>query len=134
MRPEPPARFHESWLERAGFRKLFATPTRMILRNIQRRPGRTLLSVIGIAFAVAIMIVGSFFMDAMDEMMDIQFNVAQRQDITLSFVEPLSARALFALMRLPGVLQIEPLRSVPARLRFGHRERSGGHHRSAPLA
>ena len=69
------------------------------------------------------MVVGTFFIDAMDELVDVQFNIAQRQDVTVSFVEPVSARARYELERLPGVKDLEPMRSVPARLRFGHRSR-----------
>ena len=48
---------------------------------------------------------------------------AQRQDITVSFVEPRSAGAAFELERLPGVIYTESSRSVSARLRHGHRSR-----------
>jgi putative ABC transport system permease protein len=43
--------------------------------------------------------------------------------VTVSFVEPRSSRALAEVRSLPGVLAVEPLRVVPARLRFGHRSR-----------
>jgi len=56
-------------------------------------------------------------------LLDMQFNVAQRQDYTVTFVEPRSARALHELAHLPGVLAVEPVRMVPARLRAGHRTR-----------
>jgi len=98
----------------------------MILRNLQRRPFRTAISVVGIAFAGSMMVVGTFSLDAMDELLDIQFNVAQRQDMTVTFTLPASAGALHEIRRLPGVVYAEPLRSVPARLRFGHRHRHVG--------
>ena len=123
MRPEPPASYRESLLERAGLRGLLSQPARMILRNVQRRPVRALTSVVGIAFAGALMVVGLFFIDSIDEVMFVQFNVAQRQDVTVTFVEPASARALYELERLPGVVTAEPLRAVPVRLRAGHRSR-----------
>ena len=123
MRPEPPASYRESLLERAGLRDLLSQPARMILRNVQRRPVRALTSVVGIAFAGALMVVGLFFIDSIDEVMFVQFNVAQRQDVTVTFVEPASARALYELERLPGVVTAEPLRAVPVRLRAGHRSR-----------
>src|SRR5262249_24044612 len=47
-----------------------------------------------------------------------------RQDATISFVEPQSPRALFAIARLPGVMDVEPMRAVPVRLRAGHRVRT----------
>ena len=123
MRPQPPTRYRESWVERAGLKRLFSQPARMVLRNIQRHPVRTLVSIAGIALALAMLIVGTFSLDALDVMMDVQFNVAQRQDVTLTFVEPVSARGFHEIEDLPGVISAEPLRVVPARLRFGHRSR-----------
>jgi putative ABC transport system permease protein len=126
MRPEAPASYRETMLERIGFKRLLSPPARMILRNLQRRPFRTGVSVVGIGFAGAMMIVGTFSLDAMDVLFDLQFNVAQRQDMTVTFTEPASAAALHEIRRLPGVVYAEPMRSVPARLRFGHRERQVG--------
>jgi len=123
MRPEPPARYRPSVVERLGLQRWLTQPARMVLRNVERQPGRALASVVGIAFAAAMMVVGLFFVDAIDELLDVQFNVVQRQDVTVTFAEPRSARAFDELARLPGVLQLEPLRAVPARLRFGHRSR-----------
>ena len=75
---------------------------------------------------VGLQTIGTFFFDAMDVLLDIQFNVAQRQDVTVSFVEPASARAFHEIEHLPGVVYSEPMRLVPARLRFGHRTRQIG--------
>ena len=58
MRPQPPTRYRESWVERAGLKRLFSQPARMVLRNIQRHPVRTLVSIAGIALALAMLIVG----------------------------------------------------------------------------
>src|SRR6185436_12705422 len=52
------------------------------------------------------------------------FVVTMRQDATVSFVEPRSPRALHAIERLPGVMEVEPVRAVPVRLRAGHRSRT----------
>jgi putative ABC transport system permease protein len=41
----------------------------------------------------------------------------------VAFFEPASERALHEVRALPGVLHAEGLRTVPARIRFGHRER-----------
>jgi putative ABC transport system permease protein len=56
----------------------------------------------------------------MDALIEMQFFQIQRQDVTLSFVEPVSHRAVHELRTMPGVLYVEPFRSVPARLRHGH--------------
>lgn len=125
MRPEAPARYTRSWLERAGFERFLSAPVRMILRNVGRHPVRAATSVIGIAASVAMLILGTFFLDSIDVLMDQQFFVIQRQDVTVNFVLPVSGRALHDVARLPGVLQVEPLRAVPARLRAAHRLFSG---------
>lgn len=121
MQPARPARYRMSWVEKLGLTAWLAQPTRMIVRNLERRPVKAALSVIGIAFAFAILMVGGFFSDAIDTMVTIQFKLAQRDDMTVTFVEPTSQKALYALDSLPGVEYAEPFRSVPARLRFQHR-------------
>ncbi len=123
MRPEPPARYRESWLERAGLKRWLAQPVRMVLRNIGRHPVRATTSVVGMALSVAILVLGTFFNDSIDELLRMQFFVAERQDFTVSFVEPLSGGAIHEVEALPGVLGVEPLRAVPARLRSAHRTR-----------
>jgi putative ABC transport system permease protein len=124
MRPEPPARFGESWPERIGLRRLLSQPGRIILRTLQRHPARVLLSLIGIALGGSLLVVGNFSMDALDEMTRIQFDVAQRYDLMVTFVLPTSPSALMDVRRLPGVLDAEPFRAVGARLRSGPRSRN----------
>jgi putative ABC transport system permease protein len=126
MRPEPPPRFHAGLLERAGVQRVLSAPGRMILRNLVRRPARAGAAVLGIAMAVAILVVGRYFVDAIGYIADVQFRLIQRDDVTLTFHEPLPERARFALAHLPGVLRAEPFRAVPARLRAGHRTRRVG--------
>jgi putative ABC transport system permease protein len=123
MRPEPPARYRRSALERLGLARYMSAPVRMILRNVGRHPVRTATSVVGVAASVSMLILGTFFLDSIDVLMDQQFFVIQRQDVTVSFVLPASGRALYEIARLPGVIHAEPLRAVPARLRVGHRTR-----------
>ena len=123
MRPEPPARYRQSWLERAGLARWLSAPVRMILRNLGRHPVRTATSVVGIAASVSMLILGTFFIDSIAVLMDLQFFSIQRQDATVTFVLPASARALHEIERLPGVLHAEPMRAVPARLRSAQRSR-----------
>jgi len=123
MRPEPPARFAAGLLERwPGARRLPAA-ARMIWRNLTRHPVRAALSVLGTAFAVAILLVGRFFVDAVETLNDVQFRGVQREDTTIVFHEPLRSDARHAVASLPGVLFAEPFRVAPARLRFEHAER-----------
>jgi putative ABC transport system permease protein len=124
MRPEPPARYRISLLERAARRFGLTLVTRMILRNMERQPTRTFISVLGISFAVAILLVGLAFIDVINLLMNQQFSMSMRQDATVAFVEPRSARARHDVEHLPGVMDLEPMRSVPVRLRAGQRTRT----------
>lgn len=124
MRPEPPARFRTSLAERLLAGRLLTHAARMVLRNLERQPWRAGASIVGIAFATAILVVGFGFLDSMETLMASQFEIVMRQDVTVSFAEPASSRALHELAALPGVYQAEPLRSVPVKVRHGHRERT----------
>jgi putative ABC transport system permease protein len=123
MRPEPPAHYRTSIVERPALQSRLTHATRMVLRNLERQPWRALASVTGIAFAVGILFFGFIFIDVMDRLAEIQFTQVQRQDVTVSFVEPRSSGAIYEMASLPGVMAVEPVRTVPARLRFGHRSR-----------
>jgi putative ABC transport system permease protein len=123
MRPEAPPTYRATLLERLGLQRLMAQPSRMIVRHLERRPLKAGLTVLGLSFAVAILVMGTAFVDIMYHVIDIQANVAHREDVNVSFHEPRGRRALHELNTLPGVQYAEPYRTVPARLRFGHRER-----------
>lgn len=126
MRPEPPALFRQTILERAGLRRILSSTGRMILRNLERQPIRTLLSIIGIALGVAVLILGNFMIDAVDYAMESQFTVAQRQELTVAFVEPGGSRILADVNHLPGVRTCEPFRSLPVHMRNENRSRRLG--------
>ncbi len=121
MRPPAPERYRPSLIERLpGFGRL-GQPTRIIVRQIERRPYKALLSVVGLALACAIVMIGRFQNDAIDWMVDVQFRLAQRNDLGVNFVEPVGRAALGELAGLPGVERVEPFRYVPVVLRNGTR-------------
>ena len=126
MRPEPPPNFHAGPLEHAGLRDRIPAPARMILRNVARRPARALAAIVGMALAVAILIVGRYFVDAIEYLAEVQFRIVQRDDVTVGFQEALPERVRFDLTHLPGVQRAEPFRAVAADLRFEHRSRRVG--------
>jgi putative ABC transport system permease protein len=124
MRPPAPAHYRPTLLERLGVHRI-APGLRMILRNIERRPWRTALSLAGVAAAVAIVILGSFLRDAIDLLVDTRFRLALRGDVTVWTVDPVSERARLELGRIPGVRAVESMRFVTAELVNGpHRQRT----------
>jgi putative ABC transport system permease protein len=126
MRPEPPARYHASFIERVGLQRLFSLATRIIIRNLERNPVKAGLTTLGIAMATSLLVVGFYFYDAIDQVIDVQFHRKFRHDLSIVFNEPRPSRARYDLAHLPGVLRVEPYRAVAVRLRFGHRTRRLG--------
>lgn len=126
MRPEPPARFEPGLLERSGLGSLLPTAGRMILRNIERHTAKTVFSAIGVACSVAILVIGLFMFDGISRMMELQFRVGQREDLSVTFTQPLSATVGHDLAALDGVTRTELFRTVPVRLTADHRVRNVG--------
>ena len=123
MRPEAPPRFQRGLLDRVVIQRWVTPATRIIIRNLSRRRWKAFLSILGVAMAVSILIVGRYSFDALDYLMRIQFSVIQREDVMVPFFVPRGSEAIHELAALPGVLRVEPFRSVPVRLVYGHRDR-----------
>lgn len=125
MKPPPPARFTQTFVERLGLGRLLSPAGRMVLRNMGRQPTRAALSVVGMASAAAILVVGTFTVDAMRHAVDVQFSAAQGEDAAIQFVRAIPAAAENDVAHLPGVLRAEPVRAVGVVLRAGNRARYG---------
>jgi putative ABC transport system permease protein len=123
MRPPAPATYRPTVLERLGLSRLLSQTSRMILRHLERNWFKSMLSVVGVAAAVAILVMGFFTAEAFDYVLDVQFQFAQREDLTVSFVEPRPPGVAHELEHLPGVTRCEPFRVVPCRLVHGQRSR-----------
>ena len=122
MRPPPPPDY-----SRAAGAAIVAAPgldqqTRMILRQILRWPTRTALTVAGIAASGATLVMSLFFIDSMEVMVERYFDISNRQDVSVYFVEARSMGAFHELRSREGVLEAEPFRSASARLQFQNRE------------
>ncbi|HSK70401.1 MAG TPA: FtsX-like permease family protein [Pyrinomonadaceae bacterium] len=126
MRPEPPAQFRAGFLEEIGLQKFLSPTHRIILRNLSRQPVKAVLSIFGIALAAALLFTGFYFFDAINKIIEIQFNRVIRDDVDVVFYQPRPGRTRYNLANLPGVIDAEVFRAVPARLRFEHRTRRVG--------
>ena len=125
MRPPAPGLYRRTTLERLGVQRI-PPALRMVLRNMERKPLRTLLTIGGTAAAVAIVIMGNFFRDAIDHIVDTTFHLSMRSDVNVWMAEPVDALARLQLERLPGVHLVEPTRSVAVRIQHGHRSERVG--------
>ncbi|MBL8512078.1 MAG: ABC transporter permease, partial [Betaproteobacteria bacterium] len=123
MRAEAPARYTKGILERFGIQRFIPVALRMVLRDLTRNPIKTGLSVLAIALSLALVMIGRYSYDALDEIIRVTFRTAQRDDITLAFNETKSLQVTHELASFPGVLRVEPFRASAARLHYRHREK-----------
>jgi putative ABC transport system permease protein len=108
-------------MERLGFGRLYSPAVRMIVRDLERRPLRALLTVVGIASAVAVMISGTWWRDSAAYLLDVEIPLRDRQDIGIVLIDPASTSTLYDFARLPGVLRAEADRDAPVRVSNGAR-------------
>src|SRR6185312_10045549 len=87
MRPEAPASYRPALVEKFRGARWFSASFRMALRNIERRPIRSGLTCLALALATGILIVPNTFRDGIEYVLDFQWDVVQRQTVTLSLVE-----------------------------------------------
>jgi putative ABC transport system permease protein len=120
MRPPFPGIYRPTLMERLGLGRLLTPAMRMTIRTMERRPWRALLTAFGIASAMAIIVCGMFWRDALDYMIGVQFEAAQRADADIVLVDALGPRVESEVARMPGVMQAEGSRDVPVRLVAGH--------------
>jgi len=116
MRPPAPPSFEPGPFERIGLARILGPAGKMVLRNLERRPARALVSAFAISLATSILVLGTFASDAMDFIIEVQFYAAQRDDATVTFNRNVSTRALGEMRSVPGILLVEPMRIVPVEL------------------
>jgi putative ABC transport system permease protein len=126
MQPPAPPVFRHHFSRPAGLITRLDQPTRIIFRQVFRKPFRSLLTSLGLAASVGLLVVSMQWMDAIEYMIDEYFVRQQRQDMTLGFVETQPLEVVQEALRLPGVLAVEPMRSASVRFRAGHRSHREG--------
>ena len=120
MRPPSPPAYGRGLRLPQAIRRHVGVPERMIVRHLARGPVRTALTVTGLALACGLVAFAGFQRDAIDYMTWFHFELQDRADLTVTFVEPVPGRSIQDLARRQGVLAVEPFRQVATRLRHGH--------------
>lgn len=121
MAPPPPPVYRAGAVERLGQNAGFTTIGHMIVRHISRWPGRSAVTVVGVALSAGLLFATMQFLDSSRTMIDSFFLRGQRQDLTVTFIEPRDDDALYALRQVPGVLHAEPTRALAVKLSHGNR-------------
>lgn len=115
--PKPTSFAARGSLVEALSRRLDAK-SRIILRRILRFPRRSMTTVLGIALAVSVLVLAGAFPAVMERLIDVNFSQANRQDVSLQFVEAQQDSILHTVEQLPGVIYAEPSRAE--RVTFRH--------------
>jgi putative ABC transport system permease protein len=126
MLPPAPPLYRKTRISGSRLLLWLDQPTRIILRQVVRAPMRALLTSIGIAFSVAVMIMALQWLDSIEHIVQVYFHDAQRQDMMLGLVETQPDTTLQEFRRMPGVLAAEPMRITSVEFHAGNR-----HHRGA---
>lgn len=119
MRPPAPQDYSRSGRIGRFFNTLLDQPSRMVLRRLTRQPGRMAGAVTGIAAGMALSVGMISILSGFDRTIDLAFSVVDRSDVTVTFTEVMSDKTVLELQRMPGVIEVEPVRVVPAILRNG---------------
>jgi len=119
MRPPAPPRYRRGLTLPPALRRHIGVPERMIIRHLARGPLRSALTVLGLAVACALVAFSGFQRDAIDYMTRFHFELQDRSDLAVTFLEPVPGRVVQDLARQPGVTAVEPFRQVAVRLRHG---------------
>lgn len=125
MQGPPPPRYQSMrWVQRLEQALALPLEWRMILRQLRRHPWRSAFSILGVACAMALVVMGNFFRDAVDHIVARQFDAVWRGDVQVITFEPVGRGAMVSLQHLPNVPQtlgVEGSRSTAATLLVGHR-------------
>ncbi len=126
MRPPAPPKYASGNDLLKAISRVLDQPSRMILRRLARHPGRALLTAFGIGAAMGLSVMMRFNMNATDYMLDVSFNVIDRSDVLVTFVEPLSDKTILEIAGIDGVTLAEPFRSTPVMFKHDRIEFLGG--------
>lgn len=122
MQPPRPASFRRGLLDDLFRDARIDQATRMIVRNLERFPVRAVLTTLGLAAGLVLLIGSLFLFDSLDRVVERSYFRSQRWSESVGFAEPRNVAAVAALARMPGVFAAEPVRVVAVRFRSAGRE------------
>ncbi|MFC3069391.1 ABC transporter permease [Phenylobacterium soli] len=122
MQPPRPAVYREGLLDRLTKGGHVDQATRMIVRHLERFPGRAALSTVGLAASLSLLVGTQFMFDSLDKVVEQAYYRTQSWSEQVGFEEAKAIAGVAEVARLPGVLAADPTRVVAARLKGGGRE------------
>ncbi|SEQ23506.1 putative ABC transport system permease protein [Amphritea atlantica] len=125
MQPPTPADYSRSLALAAFMKRWLDQPGRMVARRLLRQPGRAAGGVIGIAAGMSLAVAMLNVMSAFDQTLALSFNLIDRSDLSVSFIEPLSDNVVFELQSIDGVIEVEAQRTVAVKFSNGQHSYRG---------
>ncbi|MCP4070958.1 MAG: ABC transporter permease [Hyphomicrobiales bacterium] len=126
MRPPAPADYSRSANLNKTLKFLLDQPTRMVIRQLARQPLKATGAIIGISSGMALSVGMLSVLNSFDRTLDLNFNIIDRSDVTVSFNHALSNKIHYELLSMDGVIEVEQFRYVPAIMRNGLESYRGG--------
>ncbi|WP_428034199.1 ABC transporter permease [Amphritea sp.] len=125
MQPPTPADYSRSRALTGFIKRRLDQPGRMVARRLLRQPGRAAGGIVGIAAGMSLAVAMLNVMSAFDQTLALSFNLIDRSDLAVSFVEPLADKVVFELQSIDGVIEVEAQRTVAVRFRNGQHNYRG---------
>ncbi|MDE2383819.1 MAG: ABC transporter permease [Alphaproteobacteria bacterium] len=123
MAPPLPARYHKLVTGLFDVARIFPQSTLINLRHLAHWPWRTAGAILGVALAVAVLVGSLWSFGSIRYLIDVTFNRSDRQEASIYFPTAKPMAAAFSVARLPGVLKVEPFRSIAVEMSFGSKKR-----------
>lgn len=89
---------------------------RMSLRSLSRNKVRAGVTLLGVIFAVSMLIISLFANDSIDYMLKKHYYQEQNYDYLVRLATPVKESDLLSIYRMPGVLKSEPFLEVPIKI------------------
>jgi putative ABC transport system permease protein len=103
------------------FRRKLKVGTRIALRNVFRNRRRTLTTSTGFVFALMILLTCWAMFDAMNYLLELQFQQVDRWDLSVMWMSPQPSGVLDEVASWEGVQQVEPIIAMPVTLKSATR-------------
>lgn len=123
MQPPAPTVYRRLWAGGAFILQHVSQLTIMVFRHLVRWPMRAATTTFGMALAIAVLVTSLFAVDSVNFMIDLTFFQSDRQDASITFANEAPRRVVQNIDRLPGVMTVEPFRTVSTKVRWAHKER-----------
>ena len=134
MRPPVPPDYSRTRRIGRVLNSVLDQPSRMVLRRVTRHAGRMAGAILGIAAGMALSVSMISIMSGFDHTVDLSFSVVDRSDVTVTFNEAMSNKVVLELRRMPGVIEVEPVRNVSVVMRNGVKTHRGAVNGLVPSA